>query len=120
MSDKEIEELRALVRRDRRTRQGPFHPELRQRLNAFLQERWRAGASLKVLAAELGINEYTVQYWRTHWGERHERGVQLRRVEVIAERPLPSRAVTVHGPARTRVEGLQLDELAELWSKLGC
>ena len=73
---------------------------------------------MKALATELGISEYTVQYWRSHWGERHQRGVQLRRVEVIAERPLSSRAVTVHGPAGTRIEGLQLDEVAELWRKL--
>jgi len=45
MIDKAIEELRALVRSDRRARKGPFSTELRERLNAVLKRRWQAGES---------------------------------------------------------------------------
>ena len=118
MIDKEIEELRALVRSDRRARKGPFSPGLRQRLNVFLKRRWQAGESLKVLAAQLGLSDHTVQFWRSHWGERSERGVQLRRVEVIAARPIAEGRFTMHGPAGTRMDELTLDDAAELWRKL--
>ena len=120
MSHKEIDELRALVRQDRRMRKGPFSIELRRRLQAFIKQRWQAGESLQELSRQLGVSDHTVHYWRSHWGERAERGVQLRRVEVIAERPLTTRTVTVHGPAETRIEGLELDEVVALWRKLGC
>lgn len=117
MSDKEIEELRALVRSDRRTRKGPFSIETRQRLQAFLKRRWQAGESLASLGQQLGLSDHTLQYWRSHWGERPKRGMQLRRVEVIAERPLTGK-VTLHGPAGTRIENISLDEVTELWRKL--
>lgn len=118
MSDREIEGLRALVRADRRVRKGPFSPELRERLNDFLRRRWQAGESLGKLAKQLGLSNHTVQFWRSHWGERKKRGAELRRVEVISETPLPANPLTVHGPAGMRVEGLTADDVAELWRKL--
>ena len=118
MIDKEIEELRALVRSDRRARRGPFSTELRERLNAVLKRRWQAGESLRKLAKDLGVSNHTVQFWRSHWGERQKRGAQLRRVEVVSETPLLTSLLTVHGPAGTRIEGLTSDELVELWRKL--
>lgn len=120
MSDKEIEELRTLVRSERRTRRGPFSVELRERLNAFLKRRWRAGESLRGLAMELGLSDHTVQFWRSRWGERKGASLGLRRVELIAERPLSRGDMVMHGPSGTRVEGLSADDVAALWRKLGC
>jgi len=120
MSDKEIEELRALVRADRRTRRGPFSSELRETLSAFLRSRWQRGESLRELAKQLGLSDHTVHFWRSRWGERKEDRTQLRRVEVVAERPLSQGDIMMHGPSGTRVEGLSLDEVATLWRKLGC
>jgi hypothetical protein len=118
MRDTEIEELRALVRQDRRASKGPFSPELRERLKDFLRRRWQAGESLRELGRQLGLSHHTVQFWRSHWGECKQRGAQLRRVEVISETPLVSNTLTVHGPAGIRIEGLTADDVAELWRKL--
>src|SRR5690606_21460919 len=120
MSDQEIEELRALVVSSRKKRHGPFPREVSERLQSYLKKKWRSGASLAQLGAQLGLSDSTVSYWRSHWGERDKKGGQLRRVEVVAEKGKTARAVTVHGPCGTRLEGLSLGEVAELWRKLSC
>jgi hypothetical protein len=117
MSDKEIDKWRRLIASDRQERKGPFDPELRVPLEAYLRRRWQAGASTQQLSEELGINHHTVLFWRSRWGARNGAKLQLRRVEVIAERPLADK-VTLHGPAGTRIENLSLDEVTELWRKL--
>ena len=117
MSDKEIDKWRRLISDDRQTRKGPFDPELRVPLEAYLRRRWLAGTSTQQLSEELGINHHTVLFWRSRWGARSGSKTQLRRIEVVAERPLAAK-VTVHGPAGTRIENISLDEAAELWRKL--
>ena len=87
-------------------------------MNDVLRRRWQSGESLRKLAKQLGLSNHTVQFWRSHWGERKKRGAELRRVEVISEVPLPANHLTVHGPAGMRVDGLTTDEVADLWRKL--
>lgn len=118
MSNKEIEQLRAMVLSERSERKGPFSKALRERLNAFLNERYRAGESLKKVGDQLGLSKATVQYWRARWGERVEKKAKLRRVKVVTEKPATTKVVTLHGPAGTRVDGLNLDEVAAVWRKL--
>jgi hypothetical protein len=118
MSDKEIEELRALIRSDRRARRGPFSSELRERLSVFLRSRWQRGESLQKLAKELGLSDHTVQYWRSRWGERGEPRARLRRIEIVAERPIFEARLTMHGPKGTRIEDLSFDDALELWRRL--
>ena len=119
MSDQEVEELRALILSERGKKKGPFPKALRARLNGFLKGKWQQGASLKRVGEQLGLSGPTVQYWRARWGEQDKKGAKLRRVEVTSEKvPAPKKSVTVHGPAGTRVDGLSLDDVATLWSKL--
>ena len=119
MSNEEIKELRSLILSERGEKKGPFSSALRNRLDEFLKSKWHEGQSLKTLAEQLGLSGHTVQYWRSRWGEPKKSGSQLRRVEVIAERrSAPRKAVTMHGPAGTRIEGLSLDDAAELWRRL--
>lgn len=118
MSDQEIEELKALVLSDRKARRGPFSREVRERVQGFLKSKWRSGAQLKQLGQELGLSAHTVQYWRSRWGEGVENKAKLRRVKVASEKPVVSEAVTMHGPAGTRIDGLSLDDAAALWRKL--
>jgi transposase-like protein len=89
-------------------------------VEGLLKEKWRAGSSLNRLGEELGISGHTVSFWRARWGEREAASPKLRRVEVVKEKAKTPRAarVTMHGPAGTRIEGLNLDEVAALWSKL--
>lgn len=118
MSDKEIEELRALIRSDRRARRGPFSGELREKLSEFLRSRWQRGESLRGLAKDLGLSDHTVQFWRSRWGERGGSRARLRRVELVAERPVLEARLTMHGPNGTRIEDLSFDDALELWRRL--
>jgi hypothetical protein len=118
MSKKEIEELRSLVLSERGEKKGPFSGALRDRLNTFLRAKVREGESLQKVGAALGLSSHTVQYWKSRWSERDEGPAKLRRVKVLAERPVSGRKVTMHGPAGTRIEDLDLDEAAALWRKL--
>ena len=115
MANDTSKELRALVRRDRDERVGPFDPELRERLIAYAKRRWAEGATMQDVADELGVSGHTVSYWRA---QRREMPA-LRRVQIISERPLDvERRVTLRGPAGTAIDGLSFDEVAELWMKL--
>lgn len=114
MSNQEVHELRKIIRAKQGA--GPFTPEARRRLQAFLRTRWEAGESLQGWADKLGLSRATASYWRSQWGARPSRETALRVVEVIDERPIET--VTVHGPSGTRVEGLTLDEVAELWRRM--
>jgi len=118
MSDKEIDTWRRLIAIDRQQRKGPFDPELREQLDAYLKRRWQSGTGTQQLSDELGINHHTLLFWRSRWGARTQVKGQLRRVEVIAERPLRASKLTLHGPAGTRIENMSLDEVTELWRKL--
>lgn len=115
MANDTSKELRALVRRDRDERVGPFDPDLRERLIAYAKRRWSEGATMQDVADELGVSGHTVSYWRA---QRREVPA-LRRVQVISERPVDGeRRVTVRGPAGTSIDDLSLDEVAALWRRL--
>ncbi len=118
MSNKDIEQLRALILSERRENKGPFSKGLRERLNNFLKARFQEGEPLKRVGAQLGLSHATVQYWKARWGEQNKPGAKLRRVEVVSEEAVASRTVTLQGPAGTRIDGLSLDEVAALWRKL--
>ena len=118
MSKKEVEELRSLVLSERRGERGPFSSGLRARLHAFLKAKLREGESLKEVGAELGLSKATVHYWRSRWSEEAQGAAKLRRVKVVSEKPVSGRRVTLHGPAGTRIEDLDLDDVAALWRKL--
>lgn len=118
MSDQEIDSLRALILSDRRKRRGPFSQDVRERVQGYLKKKWRSGVSLKHLGEQLGLNDHTVQFWRSHWGERDESEAKLRRVQVVSEKVETGSEVTMHGPAGTRIDGLTLDAVATLWRKL--
>ena len=111
----EVYELRRQIRATRADGQrGPFPRELRHRLQAYLRRRWDQGESLRDLAAELGLSDHTVQYWRSRWRQPTQQGA-LKVVEVISEEPS---GLTLHGPHGTRVENLTLSEVTDLWRRL--
>src|SRR4051794_39303540 len=109
MADDTKDELKALVVRARQEKQGKFPETLRQRLMRYAVERWRAGVPVKAVADELGVSGATLSYWRAHAvaaGSRRMRPVRV--VERLERRH------TVAGPSGTQVNGLSLDEVAEL------
>lgn len=118
MSDRELRSLRAAIEeKQRNKKRGRFSQDVKRRLVAFVAGRRRAGESVGSIARRLGLSEQTVWSWRDAWEKKD--AVVLRQVEVVSETPLPARRmVTLHGPAGTRIEGVSLDEVAELWRKL--
>ena len=113
MTDDAKDELKALVLRAREEKQGRFPETLRQRLMRYAAGRWKAGVSVRTVAAEIGVSGHTLSYWKAQ-----TMGVgktKLKPVRVIEE---ASSAHVVAGPCGTRIENLSLDEIAELFRKL--
>ena len=102
--------VRALGKLEARGQGRAYPVELREKIIAYVRERRADGGGLKAIGDELGVA------WRTlaHWGSSTNGA--FRRVEV-ATPPLPA-TFTVHGPRGVRVDGLDLDELAELLRRL--
>ena len=95
-------------------RQGKCIPEeLKQRVAAWLTEQRRAGVPLKHLAVQLGLAYGTVLRWSRSGTRR-----ALVPVRVIADAEAP-RAVRVVSPAGFSIEGLTLQEAAQLLRVLG-
>jgi transposase-like protein len=115
-----LSELKQLVLASRPVR-GRFSDGMRERLVAYAKRRWEQGASIKAVAAELGVNHCTLSYWRARLGLPKKtrpgspKTAVLKRVKVIAE---GQPGFTLHGGCGTRVDGLALGELAELLRKL--
>lgn len=108
------DELKALVLRARQEKQGPFPETLRQRLIRYAVERWKAGVSVRTVAAELGVSGHTLSYWKAQAMGLPEKVRPVKVIEPVAQ----VKAYSLSGPSGTRVDGVSLDELAELFRKL--
>src|SRR5882672_3176171 len=113
MADEAKDELKALVVRARQEKQGRFPETLRQRLIRYAVERWRAGVSVRTVAAEIGVSGHTLSYWKAQAMGLPE--AKLRPVKIVEK---PRQGYAVIGPRGTRVDDLSLDEVAELFRKL--
>ncbi len=91
-----------------------FPDELKQRMLSYMGARRSAGAKLREIADEVGISWRTVSRWLLH---RRVDRVDFNAVHVAAEQRLAD--IVVRGPHGIRVEGLGLDDLAELIRRLG-
>jgi len=104
---------RAVERLEARGRGIPYPAELKARLISETQTRRAAGEALEAIGNELGVPWRTLARWcPKRRGERRE-FLPVEVVEVQRARP------TVHGPRGLRVEGLDLDGIAELIRRLG-
>jgi len=107
------EELqKALATIGARGRGKPYPKGLLEQLVAYTVARRRQGAALLTIGDELGISWKTLARWLSErTGTR-----RFKRVQVIA----PSRRdVIVHGPRGLRMEGLSIEDVAELVRRLG-
>jgi hypothetical protein len=104
--------LRQSLARAAEGRGRPRYPEaLRQRVVAHVRDRRARGASLGLLANELGLAVPTLVRWS---GPRPA----FRPVVVAPASPAAPGHLVVHGPGGLRVEGLTLEEAAELLRRL--
>jgi len=112
------EEIRREVERLTKRGRGSRYPsELKERLLAYTVERRRAGITLEAIGAEVGVSWRTLSRWSSE-ARRTQR--KFRRVEVVTpQAAIPRSLVVVHGPCGTRIEGLDLDGVADLLRKLG-
>src|SRR5690349_10628201 len=110
-----VAELRQLAAEARSKPRGMFPRDLRERLVAYAKRRWEEGVSNKALAKELGVNHYTLSYWRARQN-LPKKARAIKRVEIVM--PTASRTLTLRGPHGVWVDDLTTDELAELLRKL--
>jgi hypothetical protein len=110
------ERIAAAQRRRRRGKVYP--PELRRDIESYLRDRLGDGGSPYSVARELGISQTTLTRWKLQ-GRRDPGLPHLRPVSVLPAPPTFAGALSVHGPHGLRVEGLDLDAVAELIRRLG-
>jgi transposase-like protein len=107
-----LKELRAVIERER-TAGGQLRRPARTAVVEMIERAQAQGTSYREIASALGVKLQTLMSWRSQEQARPQ-STTLVPVRVSA----PARIVVVHGPCGLRVEGLSLDELAALWSRL--
>ena len=126
---KQEQEIRALKRRltnlpRRESGQRAYTEEIRTAV-LKLGDQWRKeGRSLKELAAKLGVSGSVFAQWQRRKERQEKRQVRLRSVQVKEQkredemRPFRISQPVLVMPNGMRVEGLGLEELAVLLSRL--
>jgi len=105
----------ALAAADRAGAGRPYPAALRRSVVQYHREREQEGASVRKVAAELGVSEASLARWsRTE----QERGPAFHAIELVAEPVRRPSGAVLHGPKGLRVEGLTVAELAELMERL--
>jgi transposase len=120
-----VAKLRAeLARRAGAGTRGRFTQALREEALAVLRERAAQGATQEAVAKELGMSAWTLSRWSQRarvgsgaGGASPPAAAAFRPVRVVRReegRPSSPGALTVHGPAGLRVEGLTVEWVAAL------
>src|SRR5687768_4519741 len=112
MNREQSDEVKTVEVRKRRTTR--YSAAKRRQLMETAKRRWAEGASIRDVAAEIGVSAHTLSYWRAVEGVG--KNAKVRRVEIVKAEA--ARSVMVAGPHGLRMQ-LTLDEMAELLRKLG-
>ena len=97
-----------------RGRGRPYPKGLLEKILSYTVARRRQGADLLTVSAELGISSKTLERWL---GARRS-SPRFKRVQVESA-PAATQALVVHGPRGLRIEGLDVNGVAELLQRLG-
>src|SRR3954469_7674559 len=111
MEEQREELKKMLLEMGPRGRGRPYPKGLLEKILSYTVARRRQGAQLLEVGEELGLSDKMLARWLS--GRR--KGQKFGRVEVVAP---PARAVIVHGPHGLRIEGLDIDGVAELVQRL--
>jgi AcrR family transcriptional regulator len=115
-SEQRARQLREALERAERSGAGRPYPEaLRRAAIEYQRERGHEGASLRQVAAELGVSDASLVRWSRG---KQESAAMFRAIEVVAEPVERKSAIVVHGPRGLRIEGLTVAELAGLLERL--
>ena len=90
-----------------------YPEDVKDWLIAETRARRKAGESLQTIGRDLAVPWKTLERWCSR---RSARRSAFRRVEVVAP---PKEVLVVHGAHGVRVEGLDVDGVAELLRRLG-
>jgi hypothetical protein len=106
-----VEAIReAISKLGRRGRGNAYPKEFRVEVVAYARARRAAGIPIESIGDELGMPWRTIRRWMPP-----VRNKRFRPIEVVEAR----RDLAVHGPHGLRIEGLDLDGVAELLRRLG-
>lgn len=104
--------------RDRKGSSRPgvaFNKKLRAQIVTHAQTRISAGERVADIAESLEIKCDTLRYWLERLGTKRGRKTSpFRPVRVVDTEPSAAASVTLFGPGGTRIEGLSLNQAAEL------
>ena len=103
-----LKDLRGLIERGR-SAAGHLRGEARGEVVTIIERTRAEGSSYREIADAIGVKLQTLMSWRA----------QQQSTALVAVRvSTPSRGMTVHGPHGLRIEGLSLDDIAALWTRL--
>jgi transposase len=91
-----------------------YGEELKGQIRRYLQQ-WGEGRSVAKIAEELGISTCTLHFWKQQWAEKGK----LVRVRIKPAAAEVERRVMLVSPNGFRVEGLSMEEAAELLRRVG-
>jgi hypothetical protein len=94
----------------RRGRGNAYPKKLRAEIVEYARSRRGAAIPIEAIGAELGMPWRTIRRWTPP-----VRGKRFRPIEIVETR----REFVVHGPHGLRIEGLDIDGVAELVRRLG-
>ena len=94
-----------------------YSPDLRQEAMAIFAARRREGASVALVAAELGLAPVSFGRWQQK-GKKVAASVPFRRVEVVQDARVAGSGFRLLTPRGFVVEGLDFTALMSLWSVL--
>ncbi|MHC5035008.1 MAG: hypothetical protein ACYTFZ_08220 [Planctomycetota bacterium] len=116
-----IEKFRRQLRRQmpHRGRGVRFPAALVAEAVGIANEAQQTGWDLPKVARALDVHPLSLKRWCDRAQEAERYPAAMKPVAVLTSpAPEKSTGVVVHGPHSLRVEGLSLDEVAELWRKL--
>lgn len=114
--EQQAEVLRAaLAKADRSGTGSPYPEELRRTAVEYHRQRQEEGASVRVVAAELGVSGLSLSRWSRSLGRP---GHGFRAIELVAEPVRCAGPLIVHGPRGLRIEGLTVADVVELVERL--
>jgi hypothetical protein len=108
----DLAEQARLLRLQLAQRTGHASAPLITQVVAHVAARRHAGDSMLHIAQDLELGVDTLYRWRRETPALPA----LRPVQVLASSP--STLLTVHGPGGLRLEGLTLEQVAQLWKRL--
>lgn len=99
-----------------------YSASLRERVVAWAEKRVAAGTSIASLCREIGIGEPTLHKFlgKPTGRAAKKKSAGFKRVKVIAPAAVIARAMVMRGPCGISVEGLSLEDIAEVLKRLAC